>query len=368
MIKNIVLFGGSFDPIHNGHINMALKAQEFLGGINNCKIIFIPNKISIWKNNSVSSLDKLSMLNLALKNYVNLEVDDFELKSDEINYTYITIKYFLDKYKGQDIKLYFLMGSDQVEKFNLWRNALEISKQVQLIYYPRPNFKFLNDNITTYNIIKVNGDELVDVSSNSIRDLNNLDIPEVVLNYIHEHDLYYLNKIKTYIDDRRYRHSKSVGMLAFEIAKSNNIEKPYRFYIAGLLHDIGKNVPKDIIDLINKEYEDYMPINVKLYHQFYSALIARDDFKINDEEILDAIRYHATGKANMTLLGMTVYAADKIDPLRGYDSSEMITKMKQDINEGFRFVLNENKIFLLSKSADINNKLTNECFKYYLGQ
>lgn len=366
MIENVVLFGGSFDPIHNGHINMALKAQQFLGGKNKCKIIFLPNKVSVWKMTSVNPIDKLNMINLAIKDYVNLEVDDYELKSNDENYTYFTIKHFLDMHQNEKIKFYFLIGSDQVELFHLWKNALEISKLVQLIYYPRPNFVFTNDNINKFNIIRVEGDDLVDVSSNSIRDLNNLDIPDCVLTYINDHDLYFLEKIKTYIDDRRYKHCKSVGMLAKDIAISNHIEKPWRYYIAGLLHDIGKNVPLEIEKIIERQYQNYMPIDKKLYHQFYSAMIANEDFQINDEKILDAIRYHATGKAHMTKIGMAVYASDKIDPLRGYDSSAMILKCKENLKEGFIFVLKENKIHLLSKKRDINNKLTNECFEYYL--
>ena len=108
MIENVVLFGGSFDPIHNGHINMALKAQQFLGGKNKCKIIFLPNKVSVWKMTSVNPIDKLNMINLAIKDYVNLEVDDYELKSNDENYTYFTIKHFLDTYQNKNLKFYFL--------------------------------------------------------------------------------------------------------------------------------------------------------------------------------------------------------------------------------------------------------------------
>ncbi len=366
MIKNIVLFGGSFDPIHNGHINMALKAQQFLGGKNNCKVIFLPNRVSVWKDESVDANDKLNMIKLAIKDYVNLDVDDFELNSQTENYTYLSIQHFIDVYKNEKIKLYFLIGSDQVELFHLWKNAEEISNLVQLIYYPRPNFKFTNDNINKFKIIKVSGDELVDVSSNSIRDLNNLDIPDVVLNYINNHDLYFLRKIAKYIDNKRYLHSKSVAMLAKQIAVSNNIEKPWRYYIAGILHDVGKNVSESQQKKIETEYKEYMPMSYKLYHQFNSAYIAHDDFKITDEDILFAIRYHATGNKNMSLLAMTVYAADKIDPLRGYDSSDMINKMKSNIIEGFKYVLGRNKEYLMSKNSNIDNILTKQCFECYL--
>lgn len=93
---------------------------------------------------------------------------------------------------------------------------------------------------------------------------------------------------------------------------------------------------------------------------------------IYDEDILKAVRYHCTGAKNMTPMSKIVYACDKIEPLRNFDSSELIKAMLNDYKSGFIEVLKANKEFLLSKAKNeteikaIQNDLTNECFEYYL--
>ncbi len=78
---------------------------------------------------------------------------------------------------------------------------------------------------------------------------------------------------------------------------------------------------------------------------------------------------HCTGKKNMNTIDKIIYAADKIDPLRGYDSSDMIIEMKNNYEEGFKYVLTENYKFIENKNGQdesSRNKMSEECFKYYL--
>ena len=93
-----------------------------------------------------------------------------------------------------------------------------------------------------------------------------------------------------------------------------------------------------------------------------------NDFNIKDEEILDAIKYHATGKQNMSKIGKIVYASDKIDPSRGYNSQDMINECLKDIDSGFNYVLSENIKYFKLKNMEYKNPLTIQCIKYYLGE
>lgn len=68
----------------------------------------------------------------------------------------------------------------------------------------------------------------------------------------------------------------------------------------------------------------------------------------------------------MTTLGKIIYAADKIEPTRGYDSSTMIDMMEKDVDEGFIEVLKENRKYYNEKNFFVNTPLQLECFKYYL--
>ena len=124
------------------------------------------------------------------------------------------------------------------------------------------------------------------------------------------------------------------------------------------------------LDLNNEKVEKILGLIIKELNtqgMNYSAFCQY--FNIHNEDLLDAIKFHCTGKPNMNSIGKIVYSADKADPLRGYDSSKMINLLKSDYNEGFVYTLNENRIFLLNKlykGESTNNRLSEECFAYYL--
>ena len=119
----------------------------------------------------------------------------------------------------------------------------------------------------------------------------------------------------------------------------------------------------------------YMVLNYKeflnelpppLYHQFISKDICINDFNIIDEEILNSIVYHATGNSKMSPLGKVIYSSDKIEPTRGYDSSDMIKTCLDDYQKGFEYVLKENIKFLKESNKSYDNVLTKKCINYYL--
>ncbi len=358
-MKNIILFGGSFDPIHHGHLNMAEIAKEKL---NAEKVIFIPNGVSVWKEKETLPEDKYQMIKIALRSKEGFSVSRFELNKAD-NYTIQTVRHFKKVYPTDN--LFFLIGADQVNEFHRWKEADEIASLTKIVYFKRTNFEIKEDNIKRFKMLAVEGKE-IDVSSTEVRNLLRPDSPLRVLKYIQDHNLYYMKQIAKYINGQRLEHSKSVALLAYQIALDNKIEHAYKAYVGGILHDLGKNLDKEIKSNIEKQYAKYLPMSEKLYHQFYSARLAREVFHIEDQMILEAIEFHATGSGEMNPISKIVYASDKIDPSRGYDSRKMIRSMKNDYKEGFIYVLRENKKHLLKKMKDVDNKLTSECFKNYL--
>ena len=166
--------------------------------------------------------------------------------------------------------------------------------------------------------------------------------------------------------ETRFNHSCSVAHLAYNIAEKHQLDYS-RAYIAGILHDIAKDIDKNESLVLMKQYfPDFVDIGAFSYHQFLGAKLAKEQFGVVDEEILGAIKYHTTGKANMNWLEKLIYAVDKIDPTRNYDSSGLIAAMMLGLDEGFMTVLKANVEFLHEKHASINNKLTEECINYYL--
>lgn len=356
-----IIFGGAFDPIHNGHINMARKAAKALDG----EVIFVPARISVWKTVSAPKEDKIAMLDLALKGIEGFSINLFEMNSDkEIDYSIDTVKYFKEKYP--DDELFLLIGSDQVNEFHRWKDAEEIARLAQVVFYTRPNIA-LNENVEKYKMLKIDGSG-IEVSSTRIRELKDFNLPIEVLFYIVEHNLYEgMAKLKLIMTPHRLNHSKSVAKTAYDIALANKIENPIKAFIAGLLHDIGKDISLEKQkELTKKHFPQYMDLPDFAFHQFAGAVLAESMFEIKDKDILEAICYHSTGYKNMCELAKIIYASDKIEPTRGFDSSDLIKAMKNNVDEGFKTVLKANRDFLLEHEKSIENPLTYICFKQYL--
>lgn len=358
---NKIIFGGGFDPIHLGHINMAKVAKEAIQG----EVIFVPAKVAVWKEDSIDKEHKLNMLKLSIESEEGFSIDAFELEQEEQPRSYLTVEYFKKKYPKD--KLFFLIGQDQVNSFHLWAKPEVIASKAQIIYYERPKCAVNQENIDRFHMIPIKG-PIVDVSSSEIRDLKSVLVKESVLKYIEDNELYFINKIKSHLKEKRYLHSLSVAHLAYNIAKKHGLDYQ-KAYIAGILHDIAKEIDKaESLVLMKQYYPEYVDIGAFSYHQFLGAKIAKEEFMVVDEEILGAIMFHTTGKANMSRLEKLIYAIDKIDPTRGYDSTELIKAMEEDVDKGFITVLKANKEYLAKKEIKMHNRLDDECTKWYLEQ
>ena len=353
---NKILFGGSFDPIHLGHINMAESASIQL----DAEVIFLPSKVAIWKEKSTSIEHKVNMINLAIKDHSHFSIDLYEATKEK-NYTIDTVRYFVNEYPND--RFFYLIGADHVNAFNRWKDAKEISKLVQIVFFRRPGYEINEENVKEYKMLEIVGDHK-QVSSTNIRIFNCFELPKPVIDYIVENNLYFVPTIHTYLKDKRFKHSVSVADLAYQIMYKHDPDNAEEAYTAGLLHDIGKEI--DQLPIMKKHYPEYLDLPKFAYHQFAGEYIAKTIFKIDNEDILEAIRNHATGNENMGKIAKVIYASDKIEPTRGFDSSEYIKAMMNDIDEGFLMVLKANKEFLENNRKDINNRLTSKCFKYYL--
>ncbi|MCQ2794623.1 MAG: nicotinate (nicotinamide) nucleotide adenylyltransferase [Bacilli bacterium] len=366
-MEKVILFGGTFDPVHNGHLRIARYASLKL----NADVVFVPAKNPRWKKPHASITDRHNMLRIALKKEGtgSVYISDYEIKSKaDTNYTIDTVKHFVNKFKDREICL--LIGADQVESFHDWKDAEELARLAHIIYVERPGVIVKEENIKKYNMTPLSYEGSGTISSKAIRALTELDTPKEILDYIAEHELYYIKNIKERYSPERFKHALSVANVAYAIAKNNHRSDTNDCYIAGLLHDLGKKV-NDIKqkEIMNKYYKEYLTmLPPTLYHQFVGAYLAKTELNINNESILDAIKFHATGKMNMTPISKIVYAADKVDPLRGYDSKKLIRACYKDYYSGFQLVLSENRKHLIKNGLSFDNPLTKSCMELYLGE
>ena len=140
MSKNdyIGVFGGSFDPIHKGHIESLKSVTEKL---NLSKVLVIPNKVSPLKDLSVaSSLEKIKMLEIAFKDFKEIEIEDYELKKEGPSFMIETLQY-LEKKLGKKKHFLLIIGEDSFQSFNRWKNYQNIIKMTSLLVMNRPGLK-----------------------------------------------------------------------------------------------------------------------------------------------------------------------------------------------------------------------------------
>lgn len=358
-----LLYGSPFDPIHDGHLAMLKAGQQHLRAD---EVTLIITKNPRWKNTTTNILDRINMVKLAIASEPTFQLSLYEVEKDAvINFTIHTVQHFKQLYPND--QLYYLIGGDQVEQFHKWKDADKLAQLIQLVAYPRPGARLDHPNWTRFRIQALSG-LLYAVSSTSIRNLESLGTPLPVIQYIFEHQLYFVPKLKAFYKEERFAHVYSTACLAYAIADANQLGASDAF-LAGILHDIAKDMDEEEArDLLN-EYETVnQPIEPYALHQFVGAILARQEFQIHHDGILEAIRYHTTGKANMGPIAQIVYASDKIEPTRGYDSSALIASCKANYHVGFLAVLKDNLLHLKKKKHKITNPLVKECMAYYLGE
>ena len=146
--KNIILFGGTFDPVHLGHTAVAKSASEYIKAD---RVIFIPAKCSPLKIISprVSDIDRLEMLYLAIKGQDKFEISDYEIKKPSPSFTLNTVRYFKSIY-GAEYNLYWLVGADSIDELVHWHRITELIDEcnVAMMYraeYDKPDFAKYKD-------------------------------------------------------------------------------------------------------------------------------------------------------------------------------------------------------------------------------
>ena len=135
----IGLLGGTFDPIHTGHL---ILAQECWHQLELDKVIFIPAFISPFKKEeeTVSSADCLNMIRLSLEGDDRFEISTFELDREEISYSIDTIKHFREIYPEPDKELFFLTGADSAESLSMWKGIDQILELSTFVIATRPGW------------------------------------------------------------------------------------------------------------------------------------------------------------------------------------------------------------------------------------
>lgn len=197
-MKRKGIFGGTFDPFHNGHLSLAKAAADELDME---EIIILPNRLQPFKKDmDVSSpADRLAMVNLVAKQEKGFRVSAEEIFGDEISYTYKTLCRIREKLGGE--KMWFIMGADSLLSLRYWYKGEALLREFSFAAGLRPGTSIDMSKVEELRRefdaeIHILENPVLDISSTDIKerlrrgqDVSHL-IPRCVEEYINEHRLY----------------------------------------------------------------------------------------------------------------------------------------------------------------------------------
>ncbi|MDR3256460.1 MAG: nicotinate (nicotinamide) nucleotide adenylyltransferase [Endomicrobium sp.] len=191
-MSKIAIFGGSFDPVHKSHIQIAeLALQSF--GLK--KLIFVIAYTPPHKTKQYATIeDRISMLKLITKNLQKTEINLYEVQKQKVVYSYQTLDYFQKLYPVDEI--YMIIGSDSLLDLPTWKNINYLAKCYKFIVAKRPGIK-INKNTKYLDRCIFIDKETENISSTEIRKIIKEDylkvaslLDEKVYNYIIQNRLY----------------------------------------------------------------------------------------------------------------------------------------------------------------------------------
>lgn len=360
-MEKIGVFGGTFNPPHQGHLLAAAEVREKL---QLDRILFIPDAQPPHKalpEGSPDGQDRLALVRAAIRDLPFAEVSELELDRQGKSYTSDTLKRLREMYP--DAVLYLITGTDMFLTLHNWHEPASICADAVIVGMVRAE----DDRMEELLIQKKNLEhrfqarvELVDnrfveISSTKVRRLLILGgaekyVPEQVLTEIRKKGLYgtgrdyrnlpeaELRKVAvSLLKPQRVNHVLGCAETAVKLAKRYGADETVALR-AGLLHDVTKAIDgEDQLLLVDKYgilISDFERKTPKLLHAKTGAAVAKYVFGESDA-VTRAIYWHTTGKADMSLMEKIIYLADYMEPTRSFPGVDALRKLAfQDLDRG----------------------------------
>ncbi|GHV75314.1 nicotinate-nucleotide adenylyltransferase [Spirochaetia bacterium] len=369
------ILGGSFNPIHMGHLFLA---DAVLSAFGYDRIILVPAYNSPFKPGAegASAKDRLDMLIASIPADPRLTIEDCEIRREGVSYTIDTIKDIRERYRPEG-KPALILGDDLARDFHKWRSADEIVSLTDIIIahrlsaadipFPYPHKRLEN--------------EIVEISSGNVRDRIGSGqawsylVPTGARFIIEDRALYGLSKEKnagitreliagienavhTMISPSRFLHSRNVALLTRDLCVRFGMD-PLSGYLAGIAHDMCKSLPEaELVRLTKKDGKPVLQLERKkptLLHARAAAVLLRERFGIHNKDILEAIRFHTMADTEMGPLAKAVFIADKIEVSREQVSPALRDNGSfDDLDALFAAVLDETVAYLRSRSLTLS--------------
>lgn len=390
-MRKIGILGGTFNPVHNGHLALGLAAME---QYDLEEVWLMPSKLPPHKSHfaMLSEEHRYALAALAAKENAKLIVSDFELKREGPTYTSDTLELLTKEYP--EVEFYFIIGGDSLIDFLKWWRPERILELCTLLAAGRAGYEHAQVKQAVKSLqeqfpqAKIGTVELSDypISSNEIREAFFTGNPKSVAQYLPSAVYHYLLEHKLYtkvtfaqldaemqriLPRKRYLHSVAVAHLAAAYVVSLGYD-PERALIAGILHDCAKAYSDEQLVADCDRY--FVPVtelerrNGFLLHGKLGAYYARKHYFITDLEILSAISYHTTGRPEMTVLEKAVFLADYLEPFRTQPTSPCLNEIRQmafqNLDKAVYLAL-KNTIRYLGESGQEMDMITAETYEKY---
>jgi nicotinate-nucleotide adenylyltransferase len=395
----IAILGGSFNPVHLGHLYLA---GEVLA-LGYDRVVLVPAFINPFKPTgplsagdaaAPSAEDRLEMLAAACAGDSRIAVDDCEVRREGLSYTIDTLKDVIERYQCRE-KPGLVMGDDLLAGFDGWKNAAEIAQIADIIVASRKNDPVQDLKAFHYPYKRLKN-ALMDVSSTEIRARIAQNkpwrylVPQGVRQIIIDRGLYRQTAQKKFnnqglsvwqpsssdillaetlarsmLKTSRFIHSRNVALAAVDLARrfgeGDAGLTPCRAYYAGLTHDIGKNLePEKMLRLALKDRQEVTKdekSKLSLLHGKAGARILKEKLGVHDREILEAVRHHTMGRPGMGNLAKIIYLADKTEAGRPgirpeFRALERWPAGLEGLDRLFTAVLEDSVVYLRAKQVE----------------
>ena len=395
------ILGGSFNPIHLGHLFLA---DMVMSKFKLDRVVFIPAHRSPFKltdadieNMEGTDADRLNMLASAITGDSRYTIDDCEIRRKGVSYTVDTLEDIITRYLPEG-KPVLIIGDDLAADFPKWQNSEKILQMADIVIarridrlapgaarlvYSFPHTLIDNDImcVSSQMIRQRIKDERSGNSSAGWRSL----VPSGVRAIIDDRQLYgtrvkensgngsqrepfsgnnyqeIIARVEMYAREtlslERFLHSRNTALLASDMCRRFGLD-PEEGYLAGIAHDLAKQIDNQLMTKLVKKagygisaLEKNKP---NLLHGKAAAVMLRESFCVHNNDILEAIACHTSGAEDMGPLAKVIYIADKTEVSRNIDPSVRKLCAENNLDNILFAVLEKTIVKLQSRKLDLS--------------
>jgi len=384
----IVLYGGSFNPPHIGHVEAALSVSRALKPD---RFLIMPDHLPPHKELAADSPgpeERLRLCRLAFRDIPGAEVSDLEICREGASYTADTVEQLRCDYPNDELTL--VVGGDMFFSFESWYRFRYLLEQCTLAVLARcgedvdelPAAVREMEKRYAARIVLI-AHEPVTVSSSDLRyrlprRMGSELLPPPVYEEIIRKRFYDAQPEFTWLREQAYAMLKPKRIAHVAGCESAAVELAQRWGAdeelaaeAAILHDITKKLSLDEQLNLCRQYGIIYDHAALLYpsvlHAMTGAALAADRFGAKPE-VVDAIRWHTTGKPDMTMLEKIVYLADTIEPGRDFPSVKKLRKLaNEDLDAAMAMAL-EYSLSYIAERGQEPDPVTAEAAAWYAGR